>query len=85
MAEAEAANPQHLERWLVKGDVIRSQLGVVFAFLIGVIALGLGAYLVLENHDVAGTIFAGAGLTSLVGAFIYGTRFRQAKNDKNQP
>lgn len=84
MAEEETANRQHLERWIVKGDVVRAHLGVVFAFLIGVLTLCLGAYLVLQNHDIAGTIFAGAGLTSLVGAFIYGTRLRQMKDDENE-
>jgi hypothetical protein len=44
--------------------------------------------LVVNGHDVAGTIFAGAGLTNLVGAFIYGTRMRQAQDkepDKDNP
>ncbi len=79
MAEKEAANRQGIERWIVKGDVIRSIVGVIFAFIIGISTLGLGAYLVLENHDIAGTLFAGAGLTSLVSAFIYGTRHLRDK------
>jgi uncharacterized membrane protein len=83
LAEKEAANRQSLERWVVKSDVIRSILGVVSALLIVLFALGLGAYLVLQGHDVAGTIFAGAGLTGLVTTFIYGTNYLK-KKDQDQ-
>jgi protein-S-isoprenylcysteine O-methyltransferase Ste14 len=77
MAEDEAVHRRALERWIVKGDVVRSILGVVFAFLLGVGALGFGTYLVINGAAIAGTIFAGVGLASLVWAFIYGTRARQ--------
>lgn len=77
MAEQEAIHRRSLERWIVKGDVIRSILGVIFAFLLGVGALGFGTYLVINGAPITGTIFAGAGLASLVYAFIYGTRARQ--------
>lgn len=85
MAETEAANRQHIERWIVKGDVIRSIVGVLCAFTMGVLTLCLGAYLVLQNHDVAGTLFAGAGLTSLVSAFIYGTRYLRSRQEDETP
>lgn len=73
-------NRRSNESWVYKGGVIRSILGVIFAFVLGLTALGLGAYLVIQGASIAGTVFAGAGLVSLLSAFIYGTRYRQARD-----
>jgi len=62
------------ERWIYKGGVIRSVLGVIFAFIIGMTAILGGVYLVNHGHDVAGTIFGGLGLANLVNAFLLGTK-----------
>jgi len=51
-----------IERWIYKGGTIRSILGVVFAFVMGMTAILAGAYLVLRDHAVAGTIFGGLAL-----------------------
>jgi uncharacterized membrane protein len=82
MAEVEAAERQSRLRWETQGAVIRAQSGVVSAFLLCLIAIGSGAYLVMNGHDIAGTLFAGAGLTSLVGVFIYGTNQQNRETGK---
>jgi hypothetical protein len=45
-------------------------------------ALIVGGWIVVNNHPIAGTLFGGAGLGSLVGAFIHGTRTQNNNQDK---
>jgi uncharacterized membrane protein len=74
MAESQVRHRQELEVRASKTNSRDSLLGVVFAFLIGIAAITVGGLVVVNGHPVAGTLFSGAGLGSLVGAFIYGTR-----------
>lgn len=79
MAEREASHRHKLEDWNVKGDVCRALLGVVSALLITAGFLYSGYILVMNGHDVVGTVFAGGCLVSLAGTFIFGTvKRRQA-------
>jgi uncharacterized membrane protein len=72
-------NRRSNERWVYKGGVIRSILGVIFAFVLGMTALVGGIYLVLQDYEVAGTVFGGFGIVGLVNAFIQGTRERNKR------
>jgi len=51
--------------------------GQIFAFLITLAFAGAGAYVICSGHPVAGTIFGGVGLGSIVSTFIWG-RTRQS-------
>lgn len=74
LLEREQGHRHNLENWAVKGETVRSLAGVVFAFLIVIGAIGGGLVLVQNGFGLAGTLFAGAGLVSLITVFIYGTR-----------
>ena len=76
----QGVNRRSNERWVFKGGVIRSVLGVVFAFIIGMTAILGGVYLVLQGHDVAGTLFGGLGLANLINAFLLGTKAVRANH-----
>jgi uncharacterized membrane protein len=76
-------NRRSNESWVYKGGVIRSILGVVFAFVIGMTSISGGIYLVLQGHGVYGTIFGGLGLIGLVQAFILGTRTTRQRREEN--
>lgn len=41
-----------------------------FAFLISIIVTGCGLAAILTGHDIAGTVFGGLGLSTLVGLFL---------------
>jgi hypothetical protein len=71
---SQGAHRKFIERWIYKGGTIRSILGVVFAFVMGMTAILAGAYLVLQNHAVAGTIFGGFGIAGIIRSFLTGTR-----------
>ena len=77
-------NRRSNESWIYKGGVIRSILGVVFAFLLGMTSICGGIYLVMQSHSVAGSIFGGFGLVGLVQAFILGTRATRQRRDANE-
>jgi uncharacterized membrane protein len=77
MAENQSTHRQHIEKWAVIGGTILSYVGVVCACVIALFVSYYGYQLISSNHVISGTIFAGFGLTGLVGAFIYGTRSRR--------
>ena len=77
MAERQAEHRQWLEKRVIVSEGRRANAGVVCAFIITLVVVLSGAYLVYLGHDVAGTIFSGLGLAGLTGTFIYGTRVRR--------
>jgi len=82
MAEKQQSHNNDMEKRYFRTDNITGVLGIVSAFGISIIVIGSGVYLVMNGHSVTGTLFAGFGLTSLVGTFIYGTN---NQNDNNTP
>lgn len=77
-------NRRSNERWVFKGGVIRSILGVIFAFIIGMTAILGGIYLVVQGHDVAGSIFGGFGLANLINAFLLGTKAAKDRREGSE-
>jgi hypothetical protein len=84
MAENQAAHRQHLEKWAVIGGTLLSYIGVACAFILGLYSLYEGANLIRAGYEIGGTIFSGAGLSSLLTAFIYGTRSRREERKKRE-
>lgn len=74
MAENQSSHRQNLESSVVKSNSRDSLLGIISAFIISIFTVAAGAFCITSGHPVAGTILGGAGLASIVGTFIYGTR-----------
>ncbi len=55
--------------------------GLIAGWSIAVIALVGSGYLILENHDIAGTVLGTGTLTTLVGVFVYG---RKSQNNSHK-
>ncbi len=55
--------------------------GLIAGWTIAIIALVGSGYLILENHDIAGTVLGTGTLTTLVGVFVYG---RKSQNNPNK-
>lgn len=79
MAESEQAHRHEMEKnslsfeeKIANKDFFERRLGQIFALIIAIIMISCGSYLVLKEHPIAGTIFSGTCLVSLVTVFIVG-------------
>ena len=73
MAENQSNHRQSLESSVVKAKNIDSRLGVMFAGSIGLVSLVLAYLLIKEGKTVAGFVFGGTPLGTLVGVYLRGT------------
>lgn len=76
MAEKEQDYSYNLVRTVANSDSRRAYLGLVAGFIISVLGIGGGIYLIATGHDWAGLSLAGINLTGLVGVFVYGAKTR---------
>lgn len=68
-------NRTAIEKTYASSESFIAILGVLFAFIISLITLLGGLYMIVfAGHEYIGTIFSGAGLTPLIGIFINGTK-----------
>lgn len=54
-----------------------SLIGLIFGFIVALVALVAGAVLVYFGHSWAGTIIVGIDLVGLAGLFVLGSRFKR--------
>ena len=66
----ESPHRRRNEEKLVVSGILLARLGLLSAFLITVLFLSAGFYLILHGHDIAGAGICGAGLVSVVVAFL---------------
>jgi uncharacterized membrane protein len=82
MAEKQSLHRQIIEQTAINASSRNSTMGVIFAFIIAMSTLLVGAYcIVFLNKDLLGTLIGGVGLGSIVGTFIYGTRSNRAERE----
>jgi uncharacterized membrane protein len=83
MAERQSAHREKLETLVVTGNVKAQSQGTKFAFIICVIALIAGFYLVLEGRNVAGFASIVGAMGGVLGTFIYSkNEQRKERTDK---
>ena len=81
MAEKQSEHRQQLEKKALDTDSRNSLLGVIFAFILGLLTIVAGVIVILTGHSWPGTILGSAGLVGLVSVFIYGTRERRKERE----
>jgi uncharacterized membrane protein len=81
MAEQQAEHRRNIEQQVVIADGKRATLGLVFAAMIALLALGTSSLLIYTGHD-SGAILFGATLVSIVSTFIYGTKTKRDRQGK---
>ncbi len=84
MAENQSKHRQQLESKVIDSDIRNSVMGLIFAFIIGLIGVGSGFYLIYIGKFVEGSIYGGGTLAALVGTFIYGSQKRQKERQSKQ-
>jgi uncharacterized membrane protein len=82
MSESQTAHRIQIETRVVKADSLRSILGLIFAFIIVIVGMILGAYLLYKDKPISGFVAMITPLGVVVGAFL----LQNKKNsDKNKP
>lgn len=72
MAEKQLEHRMYMEKKVVGGQMTQSNIGQVFAFLIGIAALSASTYCIVSGYELSGSALGLGGLTGLVTAFIKG-------------
>ena len=70
--------PPLVERKIISGDYIQSYLGIAAGFLLSVMIILGGIYLIIQGHDWAGGILIGLDLIGLATVFVLGSNSRRA-------
>lgn len=84
MAEEQSKHRQHLERYVIRTDGLKSVLGLLFAFGVAVIGLISGAYSAIKGQPLFGATVSITVLGGIVYAFIYGTRERMREVERKR-
>jgi uncharacterized membrane protein len=85
MAEKQSDHRMKMESEVIHRQMNQSNLGQVFAFIIGLAALGSATYCILQGFQWAGGFIGVGGLTSLVTAFIQGKKSQDATLAEKKP
>lgn len=84
MAENQHAHRIGMESKVITSQNFQSLLGVIFAFILGLTGIVGSIYLIMNGHEVGGTVLSGISLTSLVSAFIYGKKEQRKDLDSKK-
>ena len=82
MTENQTAHRIQIEQMVIRGDSIRSYIGLIFGFILSMTVISGGIYLVANGHDWAGGVLIGLDLIGLAGVFVYGSRSRRAEREQ---
>lgn len=84
MAENQSTHRRELEKIAVKSGARNSLFGIICAFIIAVVTVTAGAYVIVNGQQWGGTILGSAGLVGLVGVFVYGTNSSRKERERNK-
>ena len=83
--EKQSYHRMELEKTVIRGQMFQSNMGQIFALVIGLSSIGCATYIILQGHEWAGSIIGVGGLTSLVTAFIKGKDYQQKNLSAKNP
>lgn len=85
MAEDQSAHRRSLEQKVISSDVLNAKLGMIFGFIIGLVAILAGVYIVVINKENQGYFLSLGTIAALVSVFIYGRRKKEQRLEENKP
>jgi len=80
MAENQSKHRIGLENHAIKEELRQSRNGQWFGFILGLIGMGLAAWLAIEGHDTVAGIFGTTTIVGLVTVFVIGRRKAQSQD-----
>lgn len=85
MAELQLEHRVSLEKKVVSGQLLQSNIGQILAFLIGLAALGASTFCIVSGFEISGSLLGIGGLTGLVTAFIKGKSYQDKSLESKRP
>ena len=82
MYEKQAEHRMRMESAVVLGDARRSDIGLVFAFILALLIIVLAFYVTIWIHPWVGASIIGTGVAGLAGVFVYGTNSRRRERER---
>lgn len=82
MAEEQAQHRRTLESKAIGIESRNSFFGLIAGFIIGMSGIVGGAIAIVGGHEVSGTLYGSAALTSLVSVFVYGSKNRRKEREE---
>jgi uncharacterized membrane protein len=83
MAEKEQAHRMEMDKLVFKKSCNQSLRGQWMGFIISLLFVGAGTFLIHENHDVAGASIIGGSMVAIVALFLTG-RWRAGEAKKRE-
>ena len=74
MAQDQASHRRDLESKVVNTNSKNSTLGIVCGFVLALVIIASGSYLIYQDKDVQGLAMIGGSIAALVSVFVYGRR-----------
>ena len=80
--EKRSYHRMHAEKAALKRDSRRSATGLIFAFILSLLIISLGAYAVIWGNPWVGVAVIGINIAGLAGVFVYGTNSRRRERER---
>lgn len=84
MTEDQLHHRVELENKVIDSKIKDSRLGIILGFILSLITIGIGAYLIVLGKDVIGFSLVIGNLASLVVAFIYATNSNRKEREEKE-
>ncbi len=85
MAEKQSEHRIAMENKVISSQIIQSNLGQIFALIIGLFTIGVGAWCICSGYEFGGGFLGVGGVVGLVTAFIQGKNSQKKDlNSKKQ-
>ena len=80
--EKQSDHRMYVEKTRVESDSRRSDVGLIFAFILSLLIISLGAYAVIWGNPWVGVAVIGINIAGLAGVFVYGTNSRRRERER---
>ena len=84
MAENQSRHRREMEKIVIQSRSSDSKMGIICGFIIALVTIGSGTYVISNGYVWSGTFLGSAGLVGIVSAFIYGTRSNRKEREQKE-